>query len=429
MPSDKIFCNVPWTNLHVYWDGSYGACCSERHPLHAEPAQYNIKHMPIEQWYNSQPMQDLRQSIRGTEPLSICKGCYHEESHGYESRRIRENYKTVIFTEQAFDRSYQQSTFIKDFESNVTDRLPIDWHVDLGNECNLACKMCRPQASSLVMDFYRKNQIPTEHRNSNWTNDDTAWDNFKKSVLDTPRLNRLHFMGGEPLLNKKFRPLLDFLIEHRPDLSVSFVTNGTLIDRSLLDQLARFKSCDLEISIESMGHINEYIRQRSRLPDLLDRIHMAIDSQTDNFNVVLRSVPQLLNVVDYDQYLRFAWANKVSVQGIPLINPAYLKISVLPVELRKTLVGRYQALKEELGKSKHFTSLATGRNTSELEQQLARECDAIISMLESPEPSNVLELQQELCTWLQRWDRAHRLDARDYYPEYRDFLDSIGYDV
>ena len=50
-------------------------------------------------------------------------------------------------------------------------------------------------------------------------------------------------------------------------------------------------------------------------------------------------------------------------------------------------------------------------------------------MLQEPEPDNVLELRAELCSWLQRWDNEFGLTAYDYYPEYRDFLQNIGYGI
>ena len=158
----------------------------------------------------------------------------------------------MLFRSQAFDRSYQESPFYNDFQSTTTNRNPIDWHVNLGNECNLACKMCHPAASSKVVNFYRKHSIETVQSNKNWTSDDRAWHNFEQSVLETKNLNRIHFMGGEVLLNKRFRKFLKFLLENRPTVSLSFVTNGTLIDQDLINTLRCFRSCDIEISLESI---------------------------------------------------------------------------------------------------------------------------------------------------------------------------------
>jgi MoaA/NifB/PqqE/SkfB family radical SAM enzyme len=431
MADQKIFCNVPWTNLHIYWDGSYGACCSEKQAPHTDPQTYNLKTMSVVDWYNSNPIKKVREQIKGQDPLSMCVGCYREEATGYESRRIKENFKTIIFTEQAFDRSYQQSTFIDDFEKddNNTDRLPIDWHIDFGNECNFACKMCNPRASSKISAFYTKWQLQSTSANKNWTQDEQSWENFKVSLLSVKNLNRLHFMGGEPLLNKKFTILLDFLIENKPDISLSFVTNGTFITDTLIEKLKRFRSCDVEVSLESIHSNNDYIRQGADTRLILQNIQKLKQAESDTFKVVLRSVPQLLNVNNYDEYIKYAWDNQISIQGIPLINPAYLQISVLPKSIKEKLIPKYQQLKDTIVVDKEFNTIITGRNVGGLAQQLRRECDAIIAMLSAPEPINVEELRQQLCTWLMRWDREYHLDAREYYPEYSEFLDEIQYSV
>jgi len=430
MPDQRIFCNVPWTNTHIYWDGSFGLCCSEKEQPHTDPAKYNIKHMTVGQWYNTEPMQAKRIAIHGAEPINGCRDCYKEEAHGHESRRIRENFKTVIFTEQAFDRSYQQSP-MRDAFTTVTDRQPVDWHIDLGNECNLACKMCYPRASSKISAIYQKWQLIDSTANRNWTADDQAWQSFKTSILETKNLNRLHFMGGEPMLSKRFIELLDFLIaQGRTDISVSFVSNGTMAYNQAVTRLKQFRSCDIEISIESVKENNHYIRQGSDTQDVKQTILELVKHQSDTFNIVLRTVPQLLSVNNYDELIRWALQNKLAIVSIPLTEPDYLQICVLPKDIRTSLIPKYQELLKQL---KEITTdqvgITSGRNVANIESMLIRHTEAIINMLSATEPSNVKELRQQLIHWLVRWDREFGLDAREYYPEYREFLLDHGYQV
>jgi molybdenum cofactor biosynthesis enzyme MoaA len=376
-------------------------------------------------------MKQFRADIHGNELLPQCRGCYYEEHHGYESRRIKENFKSVIFTEQAFEKSYQQSSWYDRFESakEAADIVPpIDWHVDLGNECNLACKMCEPRASSLIADKYRKWGLWSNNK-TNWVNDPDSWDNFISSV-DSTKINRIHFMGGEPMLSKRFRELVDHLIDtNRTDMSISFVTNGTIRDQQFIDKLKKFRSFDIEISLESINRNNDYIRQGSNTQETLANINDLINQQDSHFRVVLRSVPQLLNINNYDQYILWAWNSRVAIQGIPLIHPDYLKVSVLPIELRKTFVKQYQQAREiiESQGTTKFSTITTGRDPSRLDMQLIRECDSMIALLESPEPNNVESLRSNLNQWLTRWDQEYKLDARIYYPEYKEFFESIGY--
>jgi len=67
MANQKIFCNVPWHQTHLYWDGSYGACCNESQKLPNQDA--NISDTSVIQWHNSDSMQQFRERILGDEPL------------------------------------------------------------------------------------------------------------------------------------------------------------------------------------------------------------------------------------------------------------------------------------------------------------------------------------------------------------------------
>lgn len=431
MADQKIFCNVPWTNIHIYWDGSFGACCSERHKPYTS-GEYSLKTMTVDEWFNSSPMQVLRKDIQGPQPLSLCDSCYREEKNGYESRRIKENFKSVIFTKQAFDKSFQQSPWYDKFILEAPQSAPIDWHVDIGNECNLACKMCNPNASSLIASKYKKWNIETSNK-KNWVNDPVCWDNFIASIDSTP-VNRLHIMGGEPMLSKKFKELVDHLIKtNRTDMSISFVTNGTIQDQAFIDKLKTFRSFDIEISIESVSDNNHYIRQAlgNSTHDTISHVNSLIAQQSDTFHVILRSVPQLLSINSYDQYIKWAWDSKISIQGIPLTAPSYLSINVLPFELRQKFIDNFIKVKDHIQQSpqNEFSTIVTGRDTSRLDLQLIRECDAMISLLNQPEPENVKELRTQLAQWLIRWDKEYDLNAFDFYPEYTEFLNEIQYRV
>lgn len=430
MADKDIFCAVPWFHSHLYWDGTYGACCSE----HSKPQgpQKNIINTGIAEWYNSDAMRNFRLRILGNQPLPECQGCYNEESYGHQSRRMRENFKVAIFTKQAFEKSFEQSPWYTKFktseETGHTDKLPIDFHIDFGNECNLTCKMCFPSASSRIAQQYSKWNIALE-KNSNWTNFDSLYNNFLNNIKSVSNLHRIHIMGGEPLVNKRFYAFIDWLIENNyHSISLSFVSNGTRIDKKLIEKLKFFKMVDIEISLESIHSNNHYIRQGSRTAEVIHNLQLLMQHRSNTFNVILRSVPQLLNVNNYHEYILFAYKHNLSIQSIPLTNPSYLSIGVLPIDLRRELIPKYQQVKNTiLENASNLQTISVGRDTSRLELQLSQECDLIISLLQQAEPANVNKLRKELIFWLTRWDKVSKLNAYDFYPEYHDFLNEYGY--
>ena len=428
MANRNIFCNVPWTNLHIYWDGSYGVCCSEKKRFTANPA-HNIKHMTVRDWYKCRVMDSVRRDIIGDNPLPNCQGCYKEEAVGYESRRIKENFKSVIFTEQAFDRSYLQSPWVEKFQTSTADEHPIDWHIDLGNECNLACKMCNAQASSTIAAKLRLHGQHTGDIKQSWADDPAAWTRFLDSI-DAAPLRRLHVMGGEPMLMKRYHQLIDYLIDNkRFEISLSFVTNGTIIDQALIDKLKLFANVDIEISIESLESINDYIRQGSKIEQLKKNIELVAANQDDKLQLVLRTVPQLLSIKTYADLIRYAYQNCLIIEGIPLMRPEFLAIKVLPKSLRISMIPVFEQLRAEIAEGISIHQLQNGRNKGSYREKLIRECSAMIEMLQEPEPLNVLALRKQLSDHLSFWDRQYRFDANDYYPELIPMLRMHGYAV
>lgn len=437
MANKNVFCNVPWTNTHIYWDGSFGSCCSEDHRPYNNglTQEFNILKMTVADWHNGQPMKQLRKDISGDSQLSMCKICHTDEQYGFESRRIKENFKTVIFTKDAFDKSFVQSSWHSRFTSacnNVDQAAPIDWHVDLGSECNLACKMCNPDASSRIFNYHKKWNIIQEGKVENWTTNSTAWDNFLKSIDQTPNLNRLHFMGGEPMLSKRFKEALDYLIDKgRTNVSISFVTNSTIFDQALIDKLKKFKSADMEISLEAIEDNNHYLRQGSDTKTVLAIIENLISQQSETFHIVMRSVPQLLSINNYHKYIKWAYQKRVAIQSIPLIKPRFMSIRVLPYVLRQSFIDNYTQVIDYIKQNpcNQFATLATGRDVSKLDIQLIAECNSIINLLNQPAFDDNEQLTQELAKHLIKWDHEFDLNAYDFYPEYAEFFKNIGYAV
>ena len=98
MPNKNIFCNSPWYELQIYWDGSLGFCCQEDHKLYNDSeVKYNIATMSIKDWFNSEPVRRFRKSILGDKRISECRQCYRTEDYGGHSRRLKSNQKRTIW--------------------------------------------------------------------------------------------------------------------------------------------------------------------------------------------------------------------------------------------------------------------------------------------------------------------------------------------
>lgn len=437
MPDRAVFCNSPWYELHIYWDGALAFCCHATPNLPYDQSDkkiYNIKNMSIREWYDSEPMRRARMNMMSDRKWDHCARCWHEESVSGTSRRHRSNQKSVIFTKQNFNESYQQSPGFSKFDHSQHNQgqyqgLPIDLHVDLGNYCNLACKMCNPQASSRIAGYHKSWNIQQEVL-SDWTKDDQTWSRFKQELVEIPNLKNIHFMGGETVIQPRFADLVDHLISHgRTDVCMSFVTNGTVFDLELVRNLKRFPRVGLEISIESLDTLNEYTRQGTDNAVVIENIKKYLaECNNSSITVTLRPAPSLLTVRSYWQVIEFALQHGLVIKSNICTDPDFLAIPVLPRQIRQTYRQSYTSLVEqyELG------SIDLGRDYNESDPNNYKitsrnQIDQILNLLDLPDSDNQPDMIKALVRYLSRWDQAFGFDARDTYPEMQDILDAHGY--
>jgi hypothetical protein len=438
-PNQRIFCHAPWYELQIYWDGSLGFCCQEDHKIYPldQSSIYNVSRMSIREWFDSEPMRQARMSMFGHSENSICRKCYNEEAHGSTSRRHKCNQKSVIFTRTAFHDSYQQSPGHGKFEysrshNGAYDGMPIDLHIDLGNYCNLACKMCRPQASSVIASQYVKWGIPgaADYVGTDWTRDLVVWQRVLAELASIKNLKNVHFMGGETLITRKFEEFVDYMLSQgRLDLCFSFVTNATTFNQSLLDKLQRFQRVGVEVSCETLDQRNSYQRQGTDQQTVQENIqrYMAYCNGTDR-TLTIRSAISALTIGSYHGLLEFCFRNKILIKSLIVTRPHYLDVRILPRAIRDDYLRLFQDLKQSLGLGEIDTHL--DYNESDPNQNAAvikNQIDLCESLLTATSPDHSEKLLEEMVSWCRRWDEIYGYDAMTIYPEFREIFSRHGY--
>ena len=429
MPNLKIFCNTPWYELQIYWDGSLGICCQESHKLYNNRS-YNIATTTIAEWFNSEPVKHFRQGVLGDSPVSACSRCYQEESVGGNSRRLKSNQKSVIFR-QAFADSFEQSPGRKHFDtSGLTGTYPIDIHIDLGNYCNLACKMCTPRASSTIASQQVKWGIESsrQYLGTDWTRDDAVWNSFLQQLLDTPGLNNIHFMGGETLLTSRFEDLVNHMIAHDClDLCFSFVTNGTVFRPELLEKLKLFRRVGIEVSIETVDSHNSYQRQGTDTDQVMANLDRYLDQcNGSNITLTVRPAVSALTIGYFPGLLQYCLDRNLLVKSLLVTKPDFLNAVILPDSVKDQYLESYQQLIDQLPDTQVPIDYNTSdpHNTAIIVKEQAHMC---MNMLSQPEPNNVGELRQLMVDHCRKWDQVYGYDARALYPELTDIWDQHGY--
>ena len=436
--NQNIFCNTPWYELNIYQDGRLGICCAEHHQLYdeSENDRYNIKNMSISEWFNSKPVTDFRLAMLKNQKHSACTRCYHDEMFGYNSKRLDGFQKSAIFTQEAFIDSVEQSPGYSHFvyaakNQGKTLTKPIDLHIDLGNHCNLACKMCNQEASSTIalQNYKWGNKDAKRFIGTDWTRDQDVWSKFKNELLQIENLNNIHFMGGETLISKQFEDFIDTMIENkRFDLCFSFVSNGTIFNPILLEKLSKFRRVGFEISIETIDEHNAYQRQGTNTESVLSNIQKYLSyCNGTSITVALRPAPSLLSVGYYVPLLQYALDNKLIVKSNLVYKPDFLSASVLPADIKKMYAKEYKKFLKELNDTNNNNQDFNPADPNNYRLSIKQQVLLVLNVLTSPAPANSEELLQELVAHCKKWDNVYNYNARELYPEFAEILDCYGY--
>jgi organic radical activating enzyme len=385
--------------------------------------------MSIQDWFNSEPVINFRQQILDHKQNSVCQRCYKEEKLNGISRRVKNNLKSVIFM-QAFDDSFEQSPARKHFSPDgLATTLPIDMHIDLGNHCNLACKMCNAESSSKIASQEVKWGIKSSSKfiGQDWTANQLVWDSFKNQLLNISNLSNIHFMGGETLLSDRIEDLVDFLIEHqRFDVGFSFVTNGTFYKPELIKKMSQFKRVGIEISIETCTDHNNYVRQETDTQKVMHNIDRYCQLQNDLVGVTIRPAISALSIGTFWTLLEFVLDRRLVIKPSWCVSPEFLDPKILPSAIRQLYLPNYQKLLDRLSDmniDQPFNA-SDPHNCDLIVKQWTQAC---VAALETPDSVDAEILQSQMVAHCQKWDQVYRMNAKQLYPEFSEMLTKYGY--
>lgn len=416
-PNDNVTCVSPWYELRIDANGDMRCCHSIRQ---SETEKSNLSFLD---WFNhgNQPT-TIRNNIIKGEESSACSACYYNEKNNLISHRLQRNMQAAIYNGKYFKQSLEQSPAFKRMNTNKTV-YPAFMHVTLSNLCNMKCRMCFPMYSSQLSDIYKKIgwMSNTEPTLNDWTTDETKWNDFLKLVEHNTQLISLHFMGGEPLYHKRFFEFVDWCIENKKtDFHLTFVTNGTVYKEDLIDKLKKFKSVQIEISIENLHETNNYIRMGFDYKDIRENISKFIDKK---LRIILRTVPQALSIENYDTILDFALEHNLGFDSNILDNPKYLKCVVLPKELKFEIANKIRSKYTHiLTSNSNFNEVAHYRSPEGIKKHI----ESLLVLLEETEPDNIEELRYKFIEHNKQLDTVCNLKFTGIYPKLFDFYEKYS---
>jgi MoaA/NifB/PqqE/SkfB family radical SAM enzyme len=421
--NSNTYCSSPYSEIRINSDGSFNYC----HAAYGKnlPPEDHISKVTVDEYFNNSiTVNQVKQTIEGGSAVSRCSECYDTEKLNLVSFRQRRNLQHGVFTGADFHQSLEESPV---WQNRAIKLKPKLYHISFSNICNMACLMCNADHSSLLATTLKQAKLidVTTPTLRDWTQG-PAWQQLCDHLLGNDEIVCLHIMGGEPFFSKRFKELLKLLDQHNhTDFHFTVVTNGSVYDEELIPILLKFKSVAIEISIEGVTNANDYIRHNSNTNEILANIKKWCSHRSSTFDVVLRSIPQALSVLHYDELLTFALSENLIIDSNALHNPSYLKANILPQHLKQIVKDKLSKfIADDISFSIHDIN---ARDNSRVNAAIRNNASRVLAQLD--EPCDDVELARtQFANYCSKYDGARNYHIKDYIPELLDFMNMCKYE-
>jgi pyruvate-formate lyase-activating enzyme len=327
------YCVMPFNSLEISPNGTCLVCCKIGRPIQRPDGRpFNLLENSIEEVWNSEDLQSLRQRfIKGDRPKE-CQLCWTEEDAGTYSLR------------------QQSNAMLKDRRDSPTVEYLV---LKLSNLCNLKCRICNPEWSTSWAAEENQFHTPSAEVTLDLkarTAPKLRDENMRAIRQWMPSLRRVLIYGGEPFLNKEAYSLLNELIDkgHASHVAVTLNSNGSVYDEKWVEALRKFERVDLFLSIDDVGPRFEYQRKGAKWEYVARNFErfMQVAQSTPHFKVGVFASISLFNVLTIRDLLE--WTLNFPEARVELYNlihqPREFSIRNLPPAIKATAEESLQSL-------------------------------------------------------------------------------------
>jgi sulfatase maturation enzyme AslB (radical SAM superfamily) len=230
-------------------------------------------------FWNSNRFNLLRENNKNNNWDTGCSNCQRLENSGHTSMRQGMNDGLGI--------------------QGKTDLLgPVRIDLTLDISCNLACRSCGPNFSTLWQKHLK------DH--GEWDNPIESHQSYNNAILalsklDLSNLRMLVFCGGETLLGQAYWEVVKWLADNVPNakqqLTLCFQTNGTQpIAPRNYDLIDRFHLVKLHISLDGVGKRFEYLRWPAEWNQVVDNILQIKQTAPSNVMFLVEETISIFNL-------------------------------------------------------------------------------------------------------------------------------------
>lgn len=142
-----------------------------------------------------------------------------------------------------------------------TENMKVFLSIAFSNTCNLDCVMCGSEYSSKWYSLYKNNKEVNKFYGPDSPGSilphSLSYEQVDEVLKLIPSIEEVIIKGGEPLVDPKVLYFLEKIVDIKPNIIISMVSNLTVLNLKLLN---KFKNLNLMVSIDGIGKVYEWIR-------------------------------------------------------------------------------------------------------------------------------------------------------------------------
>lgn len=274
-PNNKpeYLCMAPWTHTYLSPQSERRLCCASREPaqnfrqyIDTESGSGEYNPTSLTEWWNSEHVRSIRQTMMRGEIPSACEVCNHK----LLNTSVYRDYFWHMFRHH-YDRIWETTD-----DTGYTTMRPISWDYRFSNLCNFKCRMCGDMLSSswesevkrhgLVDQGNPKNgwlQEPVRSKMRRWQTD--AAELEFGAAIDSGTVEEIYWVGGEPLMYEQHWDYMKRIVDldYANRVYVRYNTNLSRVNykgQNLWNMLSQFRDWQVCASLDGTGETGEYIR-------------------------------------------------------------------------------------------------------------------------------------------------------------------------
>ena len=306
--NNDYFCVLPFFGYEYYEEVGGSHCC-------LLPSGYNID--------------EIRQDMLDGKRSKWCTACWNIEDKGFQSDRLLKNAamdfyadRDIRFIEQDVKQGKYSEVLVKISSSNL---------------CNATCTTCNSASSSAWGALARHNG-----------GEKTSYTKISESRLhniDFPNLVTLNLLAGEPLLEPITFDILEKLLESgNTECFVSITTNGSIVlSKQKLDMLKKIKKLNINVSIDGIGPVSEYLRYPLSWKEVQENIAVF---RTVADTVSVSYTISNLNVLYHHKTTEWFKDQNLDYILNPVIDPSYFRPSALVDSVKQRIFDKQGTTKD-----------------------------------------------------------------------------------